>query len=150
MRIQAESVNHYLQQVPEDRRLVLEKLRQVITEHLPDRYEEKIQYDMITYVVPREKFPAGYHCNPEDDLAFISIASQKHHIAIYHNGIYLWDEIRDWFLEEYPKHLTTKPDVGKACIRFKNMKTIPYDLIGQLCQKVRMEAFIQHYQERQA
>lgn len=95
MRIQAESINHYLQQVPEDRRLVLEKLRQVITEHLPDRYEEKIQYDMITYVVPREKFPAGYHCNPEDDLAFISIASQKHHIAIYHNGIYLWDEIRD-------------------------------------------------------
>lgn len=86
-------------------------------------------------------------CNPDDDLSFITIGSQKNHIAIYHNGIYLFETIREWFLQEYPKHLKTKPDVGKSCIRFKNMKTIPYDLIGQLCRKVSQEDFIKTYLE---
>lgn len=147
MQYDVDSITAYLEALPEERRQVIERLRQVIKDNLPGRYEEKLQYQMISYVVPRDLFPSGYHCNPEDELSFVTIGSQKNHIAIYHNGIYMFDAVRDWFLQEYPKHLRTKPDVGKSCIRFKNMKTIPYDLIGQLCQKVSQEDFIKTYQD---
>ncbi|WP_203262089.1 DUF1801 domain-containing protein [Streptococcus uberis] len=147
MQYQADTIEDYLEALPEERRHVMNQLRRVIKNNLPDDYEEKIQYNMISYVVPRKVFPDGYHCNLDDDLSFITIGSQKNHIAIYHNGIYLFETIREWFLQEYPKHLKTKPDVGKSCIRFKNMKTIPYDLIGQLCRKVSQEDFIKTYLE---
>ncbi|KHD46671.1 DUF1801 domain-containing protein [Streptococcus hongkongensis] len=142
MQYQVDSIEEYLEALPDDRREVINKLRQVIKEHLPDRYDEKLQYQMISYVVPRDLFPEGYHCHPEDDLAFITIGSQKNHIAIYHNGIYMFEHIREWFVMQYPLYMKTKPDIGKSCIRFKNMKTIPYDLIGKLCQQVSQEAFL--------
>ncbi|EGJ26934.1 DUF1801 domain-containing protein [Streptococcus porcinus] len=147
MQYDVSSVDQYLSALPEDRRQVINKLRQVIKGNLPDTYEEKLQYQMIAYVVPRRFLPNGYHCNPEDNLSFITIGSQKNHVAIYHNGIYMFESVRNWFLQEYPKHLKTKPDIGKSCIRFKNIKTIPYDLIAELCQQIRQEEFIATYQQ---
>lgn len=140
-------IDGYLNQLSDDRRDVINKLREIIKSKLPDEYEEKIQYDMISYVVPREKFPQGYHCNPEDDLCFISLGSQKNHIAIYHMGLYFFEDVHKWFLSEYPNYMKTKPDVGKSCIRFKNMKTVPYELIGKLCEKISMREFIDKYKE---
>ncbi|MEZ4986583.1 MAG: hypothetical protein R2795_16360 [Saprospiraceae bacterium] len=48
---------------------------------------ETMSYGMIGYVVPHSVYPAGYHCDPQLPLPFISIASQKNFIALYH-GIY--------------------------------------------------------------
>ncbi|MBA2796107.1 DUF1801 domain-containing protein [Streptococcus porcinus] len=147
MQYDVSSIDQYLSALPEDRQQVINKLRQVIKDNLPDTYEEKLQYQMIAYVVPRRILSDGYHCNQEDNLSFITIGSQKNHVAIYHNGIYMFESVRNWFLQEYPKHLKTKPDLGKSCIRFKNMKTIPYDLIAELCQQIRQEEFIATYQQ---
>ncbi|WP_124058660.1 DUF1801 domain-containing protein [Vaginisenegalia massiliensis] len=143
-----QSVADYLKQLPAERQSVIQELRRVIQANLPQEFEERYQYQMISYVVPRDLYPPGYHCQPEDELSFLSLASQKQHIAIYHNGIYMFDQVREWFLTEYPKYMTTKPDIGKSCIRFRNMKTIPYELIGQLCQKVTLQEFIDQYEAR--
>ncbi len=62
-----------------------------------------MQYGMISYVVPHTLYPAGYHCNPSDALPFISIASQKNYISLYHMGLYADEEILKWFQEEYTK-----------------------------------------------
>lgn len=40
-----------------------------------------------------------------------------------------------------------KMDMGKSCIRFKNVRTIPYDLIGELCRKISVEEYISKYEE---
>lgn len=140
------TVAEYLAGLPEDRRTVLERLREILKRNLPDIYDETMQYDMITYVVPRAVFPAGYHCKPSDDLPFISLASQKNHVAIYHMGLYMFDEVYEWFLAEYPKHVKTKPDIGKSCIRFKNMRTIPYELLAELFTKITQADYIAKYE----
>lgn len=140
------TVSQYIENLPDDRRLVIEQLRQVIEDNLPDTYDQTMQYDMITWVVPRSVFPAGYHCKPEDELPFISLASQKRHVAIYHMGMYMFNDVYDWLLAEYPKHMTTKPDIGKSCIRLKNMKTIPYALIAELCTKITQAQYIERYE----
>lgn len=145
MEYNASSPEDYISQLPEERREIIAKLRGVIKENLPEGFAEVIGYG-IEYMVPHELYPPGYHVTPEQPLPFISIASQKNHIALYHMGIYMHPELLSWFREEYPKHMKTKLDMGKSCIRFKPAGTIPYDLIGELCRQITVPEYIQLYE----
>jgi uncharacterized protein YdhG (YjbR/CyaY superfamily) len=147
MTINANSPQDYINQIPEDRREVVSKIREIILSNLPKGYEETMQYNMLSYVVPKSIYPNGYHCNPKDDLPFISFASQKNFIALYHMGIYANEELLNWFTTEYPKHCKTKLDMGKSCIRFKKMDDIPFDLIKELVQKVSVQDWIETYEK---
>lgn len=146
MQYKANSPEDYISQVPEERKPALKKLRKTINDNLPKGFEEGIQYNMIGYYVPHSKYPDGYHCNPKEPLPFMSFASQKNSINLYHSGIYAKPEIHDWFVSEYPKHSKRKLDMGKSCIRFKNIDDIPYDLIAELAQKMTADQWIEHYE----
>ena len=102
------TVDSYLAELPEERRIAMDKLRDIFLANLPKGFEETISYGMIGYVVPHSIYPKGYHCDPKTPLPFISIASQKSHIAVYHMGIYMNPELLAWFQEAYPKHSKTK------------------------------------------
>jgi len=146
MKIEANSPEQYLEVIPDDRKTVMKRLRQTILENLPKGFEEMMSYGMIGYVVPHSIYPDGYHCDPKLPLPFINIASQKNFIALYHMGIYAKKEISDWFTGEYPKHSKLKLDMGKSCIRFKNPDQIPFELIGELVQKISVKQWIEMYE----
>jgi uncharacterized protein YdhG (YjbR/CyaY superfamily) len=139
--------NEYINQLPEDRRKAMLTLRETIVNNLPDGFTETMSYGMISYVFPHSIYAPGYHCNPKEPVPFISIASQKNFIALYHMGIYSYPELLAWFVQEYPKHVKTKLDMGKSCIRFKKMDNIPYDLIAELCSKITVEDFLERYKK---
>ncbi len=145
MKYNVDTVEQYLEVIPEERRDAFLKLRTTILENLPEGFEEVIQYDMPSYVVPHSLYPGGYHCNPKDPLPFMSIASQKNFVALYHMGIYADPDLLAWFKAEYPKHSKTKLDMGKSCIRFKNVNNIPFDLIADLVGKMPPERWIGIY-----
>lgn len=147
MKIQADSPDEYINALPEERKEVLSKMREVIRENIPEGFREEMNYGMIGYVVPHDIYPAGYHCDPKLPLPFMNIASQKNFVALYHMGIYANDDLLNWFKEEYSKFTTTKLDMGKSCIRFKKMDQIPYELIGQLATKVSPEQWIEVYEK---
>ena len=146
MQFKAGSPEEYISQLPEDRKQAISNLREVLRSNLPDGIEEVKSSGMIDYVVPHRIYPKGYHVNPAQPLPFMSIASQKNHIAVYHMGMYADKDIIDWFVKEYSKRVKTKLDIGKSCIRFKNVKLIPYDLIGELCRKMTIEEYIRMYE----
>ncbi|MBK7711154.1 MAG: DUF1801 domain-containing protein [Bacteroidales bacterium] len=146
MIIKAKTPEDYINQIPDERKPAIEKLRQVILQNLPKGYEETISYDMIAYVIPHSLYPPGYHVNPKIPLPFINIASQKNFIAFYHMGLYANRDLLEWFKSEYPKYSKTKPDMGKICVRFKNIENIPYDLIAELVKKISPEAYIKFYE----
>lgn len=140
------SVEEYIENVSDDRKSAILKLRETINDNIPEGFKETISYGMPGYVVPHEIYPKGYHCDPKLPLPFLSYASQKSHIALYHMGIYMNDDVMKWFVEEYPKHSKYKLDMGKSCIRFKTPDRITYDLIGELLQKISMEEYIKQYE----
>ena len=146
MTIKASTVDEYIEKVPEDRKDPMMKLRSTILENLPDGFEETMSYGMPAYVVPHSIYPDGYHCKPEEPVPFMNIASQKNFIALYHMGVYAMPSLLEWFQSEYPNHMTTKLDMGKSCIRFKNVKKIPYDLIGELTTKVTVDQWVALYE----
>ncbi|MGG5486932.1 DUF1801 domain-containing protein [Gaetbulibacter sp. PBL-D1] len=146
MQYKASSPEDYISQVPEERQDVLKTLRKTIKANLPKGFEEGIQYGMIGYYVPHSKYPDGYHCTPEEPLPFMSFASQKNSINLYHSGIYAVPEIHDWFVNEYPKHSKYKLDMGKSCVRFKRINDIPMELIAELCTKLTPDQWIDIYE----
>jgi uncharacterized protein YdhG (YjbR/CyaY superfamily) len=146
MKYEASTPEEYISQLPEDRQPVIEKLRTIIKENLPDGFEEGINYNMLGYYVPHSIYPDGYHCDPKLPLPFMNLASQKNSVNLYHSGIYANPEIHDWFVNEYPKHSKRKLDMGKSCVRFKKMDDIPYDLIAELCKKITVEDWINTYE----
>jgi uncharacterized protein YdhG (YjbR/CyaY superfamily) len=147
MPYEATNVDDYIEQLLEDRKPAIEKLRKVILENLPKGFEEGINYKMIGYYVPHSNYPNGYHCNPKLPLPFMNIASQKNSINIYHMGIYAKKELLDWFVGEYPKHCKRTLDMGKSCIRFKKIAEIPYKLIGELVAKMTVDEWIATYEK---
>lgn len=147
MKYDASSVEEYINQLPEDRQIVIEKIRSIIKDNLPKGFEECLSYGMIGYVVPHNLYPDGYHCNPELPLPFMNLASQKNFIALYHSGIYADRNLLNWFTNEYPKHCNRKLDMGKSCIRFKKMDDIPYKLIAELSKKMTPKDWIQMYEK---
>ncbi|MBD0779556.1 DUF1801 domain-containing protein [Maribacter sp. ANRC-HE7] len=145
MQSKANTPEEYINELPDDRKIVIQKLRKTILDHLPKGFKEQMTYGMLGYVVPHDLYPDGYHCNTALPLPFMNVASQKNFVALYHSGMYANKELYDWFVEEFPKYVKTKLDIGKSCIRFKNMETIPYGLIGELCTKMSVDDWIIRY-----
>lgn len=136
-----------MQEVPEERQMVMEALRKTIKKNLPKGFQEQMNYGMIGYVVPHALYPSGYHCKPSDPLPFMNIASQKNFIAIYHMGIYADAALLKWFTDEYAKRVKGKLDMGKSCIRFKKPEQVPVDLIGELAAKMSPQQWIVLYEK---
>ena len=146
MKLDANNVQEYLDKVPEERQMAFNKLRQTIIDNLPSGFAEDFSYGYIGFNVPHSLYPAGYHCTPEKPLPFTGIASQKNFIGLYHMGIYANPELLEWFISEYTKHCKHKLDMGKSCIRLKKMDEIPYELIGELMQRMTVDEWIDLYE----
>jgi len=136
----------YINQLQKDRQGAITQLRDVINKNLPSGFVEVINYSMPGWVVPHSLYPSGYHCDPQLPLPFLSIASQKNFVALYHMGIYASPKLMEWFVNKYPNHCPKKLDMGKSCIRFKKVENIPYDLIGELATKMSPQGWISLYE----
>jgi len=147
MTSQATHPDEYIASLPEDRQKAVSELRKVIGKNLSKGFEETMSYGMLGWVVPHSVYPAGYHCDPKLPLPFLSVASQKASINIYHMGIYADEQLLKWFTTEYPKHTKAKLDMGKSCMRFKKPEDIPYKLIGELAKKMSAKDWIALYEK---
>jgi uncharacterized protein YdhG (YjbR/CyaY superfamily) len=146
MQVDTKQINAYIDALDADRAAVVLKLFNTIKKALPKGFEATISYGMIGFVVPFDLYPKGYHCKPSLQLPFINLASQKNFVAIYHMGIYAKPDLMDWFVKSYTALGIGKLDMGKSCIRFKKMESIPYDLIAELCSKMSPQDWITCYE----
>jgi uncharacterized protein YdhG (YjbR/CyaY superfamily) len=154
MQSKATTVKEYLEELPEDRRAAINKVRQVIKKNLPKGMAEGMQYGMIGYFVPHKIYPAGYHCDPKQPLPFAGLASQKGHMSFYLCTLYQNPELEAWFRERMAA-AGKKLDMGKGCIRFKRLEDLPLDVVGEMVGKMTVAEVIARYdaqreQSRQA
>ena len=141
------NIKNYIDNLPQDRKDALIKIRQTIKENLPEGFEEQMAYGMPSVVVPHSIYPEGYHCKPSQALPFISFASQKNYITFSHMGLYADSELMNWFKAEFDNYIPTKPDIGKSCIRFRKPEQIPYELIAELVSKITPQQWVELYEQ---
>lgn len=127
MQSKATTVDQYLKELPDDRRDQIKQVREVILQYLPNDYEEVMNWGMITYQVPFSICPDTYNKQP---LLYAALASQKNHMAVYLSGVYCNTNSRVEFEEAY-KASGKKLDMGKSCVRFRNIDNLPLDVIGK-------------------
>ena len=145
MQSKATTVEQYLKELPEDRRAALSAIRSMILKNLDKDFEEGIQYGMIGYYVPHRIFPDGYHCDPKQPLPFVSVASQKNHMAVYLMCIYM-DKSEEQFRKAWQR-TGKKLDMGKSCIRFKKLEDVALDVIADVIRNITAKGFVARYQE---
>ncbi|NUP94715.1 MAG: DUF1801 domain-containing protein [Planctomycetaceae bacterium] len=147
----ATTVEAYLSELPEDRRAAVAAVRKVFLDNLDEGFAEGMSYGMIGYNVPHSRYPAGYHCNPEQPLPFGGLASQKGHMSLYLFGLYM-DQVGGkrgplltWF-EEAWKKAGKKLDMGKSCVRFKKLDDLALDVLAQALRRMKCDEFITTYE----
>jgi hypothetical protein len=140
MKSSAATVAEYLESLPADRRAAIERVRATILEHLPDGYEEGMQFGMIGYYVPLERYPDTYNGRP---LQVAALANQKRYMALYLMAQYAGRD--SWFREEYAKR-GLKLDMGKSCVRFRSLDELPLDLVGRAIAETPVDEFIRLYE----
>ena len=138
----AKTVDEYLAELPEDRRAEIAIVRKVILANLPDGYQEMMQFGMIGYVVPLERYPVTYNGQP---LMFAALASQKNYMSLYLMNICSDEAVEKWFVEGY-KASGKKLDMDKACVRFKSLQDLPIDLVGEAIALTPVAHFIERYE----
>lgn len=141
----ASTVRQYLNELPHERRRVIEEVRKVLLKNLDPLFEEGIQYGMIGYYVPHRVYPAGYHCDPKQPLPFICLASQKNYMSVYLGCVYGSPERERWFRNAWAR-AGKKLDMGKACLRFRKLEDLALDILGEAVRRVPARKFIDFYE----
>jgi hypothetical protein len=136
--------DQYVANLPDDRREMVSSIRKTILENLADGFEEVIDYGMITYVIPLERFPDTYNDKP---LMYAALASQKRYVSLYLMGVYADPETEQWFEEAY-RQTGKRLDMGKSCVRFRNLENVPLDVVGAAIARHSTETFIEVYQRQ--
>lgn len=138
----ATTVEEYLAELPEDRRAVVSAVRDVVVRNLPAGYREAMNWGMITYELPLERYPDTYNGQP---LAYAALAAQKNHFALYLPCVYQ-EPGRDVRLEEEFRAAGKKLDMGKSCVRFRRLDDLPLEVIGRAVAATPPEEFIAWYE----
>jgi hypothetical protein len=136
------SVDQYLLQLPEDRRQVVSLVRDLVLLHLPDGYRESINWGMIAYEIPLERYPNTYNGQP---LSYVAVASQKDHVGLYLMGTGV-DPAQRAQLKTAFANAGKKLDMGKACLRFKTLDDLPIAAVAQVIASMPPEVYIERYE----
>jgi uncharacterized protein YdhG (YjbR/CyaY superfamily) len=103
-------VEGYLEQLEPQRRAALTKVRELILEEAPDAIET-MKYRMPTY-----EYGSGILC---------AFASQKRYMSLY---------METEAVEDHKAELEDL-DVGKSCIRFRQLERLPVDTVRAMLKE---------------
>jgi hypothetical protein len=137
----AKTVAEYLRELDPERRAVLNKVRKVVNDNLPKGYKEGFGYGMISWHVPLSTHPGTSNGQP---LSYAALAAQKNYNALYLMGVYI-DPANARFLKDEFKKRGLKLDMGKSCLRFKQLDDLPLDVIGTVISRTPPEALMGAY-----
>lgn len=134
----AATVADYLAELPPHRAAIVAHVRDLVNRSLPRGYEEGMGYGMITWSVPRSVYPDTYNGQP---LAYVSLAAQKQHYALYLMGVYA-DSAQEARLREQWAARGTRLDMGRSCLRFTRLEDLHEDLVAEAIAAVPMAAYV--------
>lgn len=140
----AKSVDEYLSELPQDRRVAINEIIQVIRSNLPKGYDENMNWGMVCYEIPLADYPDTYNKQP---LMYAAVASQKNYMSVYLTNVYIDNDLTQNFLDDYAKS-GKKLDMGKSCIRFKKLEDLPLEVIGKYIAATPPAKYTKLFEER--
>lgn len=138
----ATTVEEFLAELPDDRREVIEQVRQLVIEHVPDGVEESMSFGMIAYEIPLERYPDTYNKAP---LMYAALGANKNNYSLHLHGVYASSEVEQQLRDAYAA-ADMKLDMGKSCVRFKRVDQLVVDAIAEAITSVSVDDYIELYE----
>lgn len=138
----ATTVEEYLAQLSPDKREGVEQLRALVLRYLPEGYVEAVNWGMISYEIPLSDYPDTYNGKP---LNYAALASQKNHFSLYLNNVYMNPDLQTKLKNAFAE-AGVKFDMGKSCLRLKNLTSVPLDKVGEVIASSPPADFIELYE----
>lgn len=142
MKSDARTVQEYLEELPDDRRAAISKVREVVRAHLPDGYEETMNWGMISWEIPLSRYPDTYNKRP---LGYAALAAQKNYNTLYLMSAYTDSESERRLRDGFSK-AGKKLDMGKCCIHFRKVEDLELDAIADVVASTPPDRMIQIYE----
>ena len=142
VRSSAATVEEYLDELAPDRREQIEIVRSVVVDNLPNGYDESMNWGMITWEIPLERYPKTYNKQP---LMYAALASQKNYMSLYLMCVYTHEGTQTEFERRF-KESGKKLNMGKSCVRFKKVDDLPLDLIADTIASTPVDEYIRSYE----
>ena len=142
VRSNAATVEEYLNELASDRREQIEAVRNVVLDNLPEGYAESMNWGMISWEIPLDRYPKTYNKQP---LMYAALASQKNYMSLYLMCVYVHDGTQTEFERSF-KASGKKLNMGKSCVRFKTTDDLPMDLIAYTIASTPVDDYIKSYE----
>jgi hypothetical protein len=136
------TVDDYLAELPPEQRSIVASVRDLVRRNLPEGYQETMNWGMISYEIPLERYPHTYNKQP---LSYVALAAQKNFYTLYLNAAYQDRDGRKRLEREFQK-AGKKLDMGKSCLHFKRLEDLPLDVIARVVASTPPEKFIEQFE----
>ena len=139
----ASTVSQFLSQLTPAERADIKKVRDVVRRNLPKGFTEGVNYGMICYTVPLERYAETYNGQA---LCYAALAAHKNFNTLYLMSVYGDAQTEKWFKARY-KASGKKLDMGKSCIHFRHADDLPLDLVGEAIARTSVDDYIAVYEK---
>lgn len=147
MRPAARTVQQYLKDASPNNRVMLTAVREVVRTNLPDGFVESMTRGMPTYEVPLERSPQVYDPEP---LAYVVLEEEKRNCSLH--LLRLRDDagLEQDFRARWRPPSRRALDMSRACIRFRALKDLDLDLVGEVVRGTTVDGFVAAFVDAQS
>ena len=142
MSVDPVTVAAYLAQLPDDRRELIAAVLDVVRRAMPAGYAESIEFGMIGWSVPLERYPSTYNKKP---LSYVALASQKNYCSLYLMSLSSGSEEETSFRDRWAAG-GRNLDMGKSCLRFKRLEDLDLDVLADTIAATSVDDYIARYE----
>ena len=135
------TVNQWLASVPAERRDAINAVRDAVNKHLPQGYEETVDWGMLAWVVPLATLPNTHNGHP---LILAALGAHTKLMTIYLMSVYADPKLRRGFQLAY-KRTGKKLDMGGCCVHFRTLDDLPLDVVGDTIARVAVDQYVERY-----
>ena len=136
------TVSQWLASVPAERKDAINAVRDVVNEHLPQGYEETVDWGMLAWVVPLATLPTTHNGHP---LMLAALGAHTKLMTLYLMTVYSDPKVRREFQIAYKK-TGKKLDMGGCCVHFKKLDDLPLDVVGDTIARVAVDEYVERYE----
>lgn len=136
------TVNQWLASVPAERKDAINAVRDAVNEHLPQGYEETVDWGMLAWVVPLATLPNTHNGHP---LLLAALGAHTKVLTLYLMSVYSDHKLRRGFEIAY-KGTGKKLDMGGCCVHFKKLDDLPLDVVGNTIARVSVDQYVERYE----
>lgn len=140
------TVDQWLASVPAERKDAINAVRDAVNRHLPQGYEETVDWGMLAWVVPLTRLPNTYNGHP---LMLAGLGAHTKRMTVYLMTVYGDPKLRKEFETAYKK-TGKKLDMGGCCVHFKTLDDLPLDVVGNTIARVGVDQYVERYESSRA